>query len=221
MRCTLWLTLGLASSAMADGPAFKGVMTSLNTALLSLDKSIKAITATNVATQVTDVSAKLTDLAKTMTESSSRLKSSKPLGMTDAFSLMTPIQNIAKTIQSLLTDGLDKREIIVSGGQTEILAQTVRKIQPAVNSFTEAMLTQMPAGAMPAGSSSGAGITLNPAEMNKLSDSFFNAAIAIFKGEASTVEIPKGLWPLKGGAAAPKGKASAAPKKANTLTFRA
>ena len=208
MQFKIWFSLaiaGLSTAATMDGPAVKGLLNSMNTAILNLDKSINAITTANVATQVEDINAKLTDLNKAISNSAARLKSSKPLGITDVFSLSTPLLNGGKSMTTLLNDLMAKRTIIVNSGQADKLGRGLKSIKKGLAALSEAMPSQIPANLMPKG---GASLSPNknqlaPGAGDKLMDVMFDIIIAIFKGGETKITIPAGILPLKG-AKAPK-----------------
>jgi hypothetical protein len=202
MQFKLCFTLGLASLATAvqmDGPAIKGLLVTINTGIQNLDKAVLAITDANVATQVAEVTAQITNLNKAITEQSTRIKSSKALGLLDISSLVPSAAPLVGSITKLLTDVLAKRVILVKSNQSEHLLKGLKILKGGSFALQESLLTQVPSNlasqipkalAIPAG--------LETVNLVKVEDLVFDVVIAAFKGTDTTIKVSSSVWPLPG-----------------------
>jgi len=205
MQFKLCFTLGLASLATAvqmDGPAVKGLLAAINTGIQNLDKAVLAITDANVATQAAEVNAQITNLNKAMIEQSTKIKSSKALGLLDITSLLPSALPLQGSITKLLTDILAKRVIIVKGNQSERLIKGVQILQGGAFALQESLLTQVPSNLASQIPKGGAALAI-PAGLEtfniaKLADLVFDIVIAVFKGADTTIKVSGNVWPLPG-----------------------
>jgi hypothetical protein len=225
----LLVALGLAGFTLAgqeaamDAPAVKALMSTLATSFANIDKAILAISEANVATQVPLVVASMDSLNKALIDGSSKLKSSKALGILDMSSLSSSMTPVQKSMTSMLTDVIAKRPIIVKGNQAETLGKGLKKQQAGFMAMQEAFMTQIPSSMSaqaPPKSAGGAMPDVN-IDGTGLEDLMFDVAMAVFKGTDTTVKVSGSIWPLPGGsspatAASPAPKAVSSPPKGAT-----
>jgi hypothetical protein len=225
MQLTHLLALGLAGLTMAaqeaamGAPEVKALLSTMNSGFEKVDSAIKAITEANVATQVPLVITAMGSLNTALLESSTKLKSSKALGILDMSSLSSSAGPIQKTMNTLITDVLAKRGIIVRGNQADAIGKGLRTQQAGFTSLMDAFQTQIPsqmAGQVPKGSAAPAslpaGVNIDEAQMGDL---MYDIAIAVFKGTDTSVMVKGTIWPLPDGATAAAPKA-ASPAKGTT-----
>jgi hypothetical protein len=221
MQLTHLFALGLAGLTMAaqeaamGAPEVKALLSTLNSGFEKVDSAIKAITEANVATQVPIVVTAMGSLNTALLESSTKLKSSKALGLLDMSSLSSSAGPIQKTMNTLLTDIIAKRGVIVRGNQADALGKGLRTQQTGFTALMDAFQTQIPsqlAGQVPKGGAPvTTGVNIDSAQMEDL---MYDVAIAVFKGTDTSIMVKGTIWPLPGGAAAaPK---AASPAKGTT-----
>jgi hypothetical protein len=172
-------------------------MTALHPLLISLDGSIKQLTAENAATQMKDIDAKARALGKQMETSGAALEKSPPLkGITDAIGLLSPGRQAITLVNQTVQDVIAKKEIIKTSGQADAFGSALKSFKAGFLVLNKAFLTQIPASMK---SQIPQGTTLpSDEQMGKLLDGAVDQLVAIFKGEQTGFILPTGMAGMPG-----------------------
>jgi hypothetical protein len=137
---------GAANAGLApqDGTTLGKFMGDFNKAFGNFDKAIAGITKENVATQMDQVSAAGKKMNEVSLQYAPKIKSSGEVAILSALSLITPLTNMLKTLNSTYQHINEKRPIIMEAHQEEKIKASLDEGKKGITAIFEALPTQIP-----------------------------------------------------------------------------
>lgn len=143
MQFKILFSAALFGAAFADLQTIQGAITSVNSALTTLDTSIKAISgpqdAQTVLTNSQAVQTAITNATQTVQGTSA-------ISLTDALQLQQSAQTLTTNANSTVTDLVAKKQVIQAAGETQATLQSLQGQQQAANGLANAIVSKVPAG---------------------------------------------------------------------------
>lgn len=143
MQFKTLLSAALFGAALADLQTIQSAITSVNSALTTLDTSIKAIQGTqDTQTVLTNSQAVQTAI----TGATTQVQGTSAISLTDALQLQQSAQGLTTTANTTVSDLIAKKQIIQSAGQTQTTLQSLQGQQQAANGLAQAITSKVPSG---------------------------------------------------------------------------
>lgn len=205
--------------AAQDAPAIKGLLTTINSALMEGDKLIQGYTAENAEAQTKKIVVLLKKTGPQLEAVAKKIEASQPIsGITSVLGLISPVTALAKTANSTFIHVQANIAVIKASNQSANLVEGVVALKPGVKALVKALpgqisqstkdsvLKSIPKGSLPEGAQLPTGSSEK--QIGELIDQSFDAITAILQGKPlPSFTLPAGMTlpTLPAGATLPSG----------------